>query len=114
MADSLLPCPFCGDRPQTKEWNVGDREQIKIWCDGAGCHVHPSVFGNRETMLQQWNTRKADALTVAELKMLVRRLAIKLPKDSPLRLQAVDYLRRKFVPSDILRGADDIGRVEKT
>lgn len=55
-----------------------------------------------------------DALTIAELKMLVRRLARKLPQDSHLRLQAVDYLRRKFVPSDILREADDIGRVEKS
>ena len=57
----LLPCPFCGVLPQTKEWIVGNREQIKIICDGDFCHVHPSIFGNKETMTDVWNTRAKDS-----------------------------------------------------
>lgn len=55
--DEIKPCPFCGIYPQVKEWEVGGIKQIKIICDGDFCHVHPSVFGNKETMLNVWNTR---------------------------------------------------------
>lgn len=60
MTNNLKPCPFCGVQPETKEWIVGDIPQIKIWCDEGGCHVHPSVFGNKETMTKIWNTRSSD------------------------------------------------------
>jgi hypothetical protein len=54
---TLLPCPFCGVMPVTKEWIISKREQIKIICDGDYCHVQPSVFGNKKTMTEIWNTR---------------------------------------------------------
>lgn len=38
-----------------------------------------------------------------ELRMLVRRLAVRLPKDDTVRLQAEDYLRRTFKAADVLR-----------
>ena len=61
MMEELLPCPFCGGEAETKEWLVGNEPnvhpQIKIWCDTFGCHVYPSIFGNKETMTKIWNTR---------------------------------------------------------
>ena len=57
---ALKPCPWCGIAPQTKEWDVGSYTQIKIICDGDFCRVHPSVFGNKEAMIDAWNTRAGD------------------------------------------------------
>lgn len=56
----LKPCPFCGNDPDWKRWEVGGIWQIKIFCDGDGCHVHPSIFGNEKTMTEIWNTRTPD------------------------------------------------------
>lgn len=111
MSDILLPCPFCGGKAQSQIFG-GYPYVFTVSCQSCECG-HASAKSIDEAV-KAWNTRKSDTLTIAELKMLVRRLARKLPEDSPLRLQAVDYLRRKFVPSDILRDADEIGRVEQT
>lgn len=53
----LKPCPFCGVLPRHKEYEVEGTTQIKIICDGDLCHVHPAVFGNKETMVAIWNHR---------------------------------------------------------
>jgi hypothetical protein len=57
MTEEILPCPFCNNEPDWKRWEVNNIWQIKIFCDGADCHVHPSIFGNEETMTKIWNTR---------------------------------------------------------
>lgn len=57
-SETLMPCPFCGGEPDWKRWEVNGVWQIKIFCDTANCHVHPSVFGNEKTMTVVWNTRQ--------------------------------------------------------
>ena len=72
-AIALKPCPFCGVEPDWKRWEINDIWQIKIFCDGPDCHVHPSIFGNEETMTKIWNTRaqpKYEGVDLDTLKMI--------------------------------------------
>ncbi len=54
--------------------------------------------------LEGKNTREYEA------RILVRRLARRLPKDDPFRLQAEDYLRRTFSAADVLREDEVVGK----
>lgn len=60
LEEALKPCPFCGSNPLFKEWVIGGHKQIKIYCDGEFCHIHPSIFGNKKAMVEQWSARAYD------------------------------------------------------
>jgi len=69
-----------------------------------------------ETLLNTRPTPPADAMPTehAELRLLVRRLARRLPVDDKTRQQADDYLRRTFKASDVLRDDEIVGKPEQT
>lgn len=94
-ADEIKPCPFCGVRPMLKEWEVGGIKQIKIICDGDFCHVHPSIFGNKETMLKEWNTRSAPKMKEVDL------WSMKLNKNDDIDWlaynQAIDDIKSRYL-----------------
>lgn len=56
MSDELLPCPFCGKKPETE--NVGEgRKGLLIECANTKC-VGPCVsYMNPATSRKLWNTR---------------------------------------------------------
>jgi len=55
-AKVLLPCPFCGDKPELVEWEVGQRKYYAVRCR---CDV---MMGELSTA-QGW-AKKEDAIKV--------------------------------------------------
>ena len=56
---SLLPCPFCGGEPESREVKFTGygifQWEVKCWhCRGANAHSYKS----REEAEERWNTRK--------------------------------------------------------
>jgi Lar family restriction alleviation protein len=56
----IKPCPFCGEKPEIREWLVEGYEQVKIMCMTDECHVQPSVFGDKKAMVEAWNQRNGE------------------------------------------------------
>lgn len=59
LVGDLLPCPWCGDPVETKEWP--EREEVwryEIACLSDECCVLPSINARtREAAVSAWNTR---------------------------------------------------------
>lgn len=60
MADTLLPCPFCGAKPTMVEWTASAPE---IRCDPCGIVMD----GLRAEVIGAWNRRSALASRPAEM-----------------------------------------------
>lgn len=52
---ALLPCPFCGNQPKTKEWTHRNLPAMRVWCDE--CSVSPTMQSTKINSVESWNTR---------------------------------------------------------
>lgn len=63
----LLPCPFCGGKPESEPWHGGAPTKVMISCSNAeygdedgGCSVGPQVTGETpEEAAAAWNRRSS-------------------------------------------------------
>lgn len=74
----LKPCPFCGEQPQTKEWDERGKEAMRIWCDE--CSVQSLVQTTKTGAIAAWNTRAESALNPE--KMGVKKALVALLRDT--------------------------------
>jgi len=58
----LLPCPFCGSKPETEQDGLGGSA---IWCDNDDCpvQVEYSHHVGKEDAIEAWNKRVAPHAT---------------------------------------------------
>jgi Lar family restriction alleviation protein len=61
IKDALRECPFCGNAPQTKEWQQGNHIAMRIWCDE--CSVETRVQAVKQRAIAAWNTRAPATIT---------------------------------------------------
>ncbi len=54
----LLPCPFCGNAPQTKTWHQKGHEAMRIWCDEHSVQI--MVQSTKDTAIEAWNSRYSE------------------------------------------------------
>ena len=57
----LLPCPFCGGKPETDFWEGDDENggSFTIGCTDGCCHLHDAL---PELLVNEWNTREGKLL----------------------------------------------------
>ena len=61
----LLPCPFCGAKPQFREieWEVSCKETKTVYdiqCKTEGCYMEEGAdwnFDTKEEVAEMWNKR---------------------------------------------------------
>lgn len=57
MAETLEPCPFCGERPGA--YRCSDVGGYRVQCASGDCAVLVRTYGRtRAQAVAQWNTRK--------------------------------------------------------
>jgi len=57
-AAKLLPCPFCGCRPEIVPWHGGPKSKRRVECNNQDCDVMPAVCGDNEKVAaKRWNRR---------------------------------------------------------
>lgn len=70
MTEELLPCPFCGGKPNIEPWHGGKPTKMMISCPGVyansimghgeevTCETAPMVTGEtKKEAIKNWNTR---------------------------------------------------------
>ncbi|BCH63033.1 hypothetical protein RvVAT039_02490 [Agrobacterium vitis] len=58
MTETLLPCPFCGDKAQIEKWHGGQPDRHMISCWNTDCDHDPRVIAEtRAEAVQKWNRR---------------------------------------------------------
>jgi hypothetical protein len=60
MSETLKSCPWCGTSPRIDNW--GNGSCVRIYCNGVGCAVYPSVrkYANGDALERAsaaWNSR---------------------------------------------------------
>lgn len=71
----LLPCPWCGTKPDVEPWHRGAPTKVMVWCQNENCDVAPGVTSETPTQAAScWNTHvqqaeraKGDTALVEEL-----------------------------------------------
>ncbi len=58
----IKPCPFCGEKPEAKNWNTmnGYYEPIgrSVQCLSKLCKINPEVYKKtQQEAIKAWNTR---------------------------------------------------------
>ena len=55
---ALLPCPFCGSKPDVEPWHGGAKTKIRVGCVDETCSVQPCCTGQTEAAGRiRWNRR---------------------------------------------------------
>ncbi|MVA44663.1 hypothetical protein GOZ83_06150 [Agrobacterium vitis] len=58
MTETLLPCPFCGDKAQIEKWHGGQPDRHMVSCWNTDCDHDPRVIAEtRAEAVQKWNRR---------------------------------------------------------
>ncbi|MCF1468529.1 hypothetical protein FS764_16605 [Agrobacterium vitis] len=58
MTDTLLPCPFCGDKAHIEKWHGGQPDRHMVSCWNTDCDHDPRVIAEtRAEAVQNWNRR---------------------------------------------------------
>jgi len=58
VEDDILPCPFCGKKPQRLHGIENDK--YWIWCNNGDCLIQPSspLYRNEGSDIEAWNKRR--------------------------------------------------------
>lgn len=62
-AVELLPCPFCGVKPELE--HCGEGQKVSIDCINLDCDIQPQLIQTRRDIpsaLKSWNTRTTPSL----------------------------------------------------
>ncbi|MCF1471168.1 hypothetical protein FS763_04405 [Agrobacterium vitis] len=58
MTETLLHCPFCGDKAQIEKWHGGQPDRHMVSCWNTDCDHDPRVIAEtRAEAVQKWNRR---------------------------------------------------------
>lgn len=55
----LLPCPWCGKKPELAHYETFDNDEWAVACVGECCEIQPATnsYFTREQAIEAWNTR---------------------------------------------------------
>lgn len=70
VAMELLPCPYCGSKPELVRLGTGDGFSYSIYCSDLSCHATNGKFGTHNDAIAAWNRRTTPALSPQTVRVM--------------------------------------------